>query len=64
MLHLGHNGCARRFGGREYLGISVSAIARRRASEQGLPVPALYIRAMLSMLPIMKYEASGDQERS
>ena len=36
-----------------------------RALERGgIPVCALYILATLSILPIMKYMASGDQARS
>ena len=39
----------------------ISAKARGRHRQQTLPVCALYILAMLSMLPVMKKTPSGDQ---
>lgn len=65
MPPLGHSGCARRSGVSVYLSYPVSYARKQQGSGPSpLPVAALYILATLSMLPMMKYEPSGDQARS
>ena len=59
-----HNVDAQRFDGQGCLEGLISLVFTKGCLKDGIPVWALYIRATLSILPIIKYMASGDQAKS